>query len=48
MIGVKNFEGILGADIFKRPGFAAAALIQGEVFYCGADIIGPEIFLELL
>jgi hypothetical protein len=30
MMGVKNFDGILGADIFKSPGFTAAALNLGD------------------
>ncbi len=29
-MGVKNFDGILGADIFKSPGFTAAALNLGD------------------
>jgi len=31
MTGVKNLDGILGAETFKRPGFTAAALNLGDV-----------------
>jgi hypothetical protein len=29
-MGVKNFDGMLGAEIFKSPGFTAAALNLGD------------------
>ena len=44
MMGVKNFDGILGADIFKSPGFTAAALNLGDWLFEGAEIIGPGTF----
>jgi hypothetical protein len=30
-MGVRNFEGILGADILSKPGLTAAALNLGEI-----------------
>lgn len=47
MMGVKNLEGILGAETFKRPGLTAAALILGEFYPVGALMIGPETLLFL-
>lgn len=47
MIGVKNFEGILGADTFNKPGLTAAALSLGDCYLVGALIIGPELFRPL-
>lgn len=47
MIGVKNFEGILGADTFRRPGLTAAALILGEFCPVGALMIGPDTLFFL-
>lgn len=46
-MGVKNLEGILGADTFKRPGLTAAALILGEFCPVGALIIGPDTLFFL-
>jgi len=47
MIGVRNFEGILGAETLRRPGFTAAALSLGDLLSLGALMIGPETFLSL-
>ena len=46
-MGVKNFEGMLGAEIFKSPGFTAAALNLGDKLFEGAEIIGPDTFYFL-
>lgn len=47
IIGVKNLEGILGAETFSKPGFTAAALSLGDYCLVGALITGPELFLPL-
>ena len=47
IIGVKNLEGILGADTFNSPGLTAAALSLGDYYLVGALIIGPELFFPL-
>ena len=48
MTGVRNFEGIEGADTYRRPGLATAALILGEFWLLAIGFItGPETFLVL-
>ena len=47
MIGVKNLDGILGADTFNKPGFTAAALSLGDYYLVGALMIGPELLRPL-
>ncbi len=42
IIGVKNLEGMLGAEILSRPGFVSAALNLGDWLFDGPEIIGPE------
>lgn len=42
IIGVKNLEGILGAEIFSSPGLVAAALNLGDWLLLGPEIMGPE------
>lgn len=42
MIGVKNLDGILGAEILRSPGLVAAALNLGDKLFVGPEIIGPE------
>lgn len=46
IIGVKNLEGIEGAETLRRPGLTAAALSLGEFCYVSA-IMGPDTFFTL-
>ena len=40
--GVKNLEGMDGAETFNNPGFTAAALNLGDCVLLGDVIIGPD------
>jgi hypothetical protein len=44
IIGVRNFEGILGADTLSKPGLTAAALNLGERLWLWGAIEGPDTF----
>lgn len=47
IIGVRNFEGILGADTLSKPGLTAAALNLGERLWLWGAIVCPYTFLVL-